>query len=259
MKRAHNIPTALLALGLASASSIAQAEDYVDSTGASVQPEDGRVGGGGGGEQAVHDAKAYDLQQEQAKTMTAQLDELRNQMTELQQQTGEAKRQNEAITGSSGKGQIDTGDYAKSIPRDWRETLNASAGGAIGDTAQEMKKELDRQSEELANASDDDYLNKSMDQGVLRSLNGSAINASSYNASVERIDRLKQLQGKIDDASTLKEIVDLQARIQIENGLMTNELIRTQSTNAMLQQFEYANAYQSVKDMGLREDANKDE
>jgi CMP-N-acetylneuraminic acid synthetase len=98
-----------------------------------------------------------------------------------------------------------------------------------------------------------------MDQGVLRSLNGSAINASSYNASVERIDRLKQLQGKIDDASTLKEIVDLQARIQIENGLMTNELIRTQSTNAMLQQFEYANAYQSVKDMGLREDANKDE
>jgi len=258
MKRAHSIPAALLTLGLASAGSIAQAEDYVDSTGSSVQPEDSRVGGGAGGEQAVHDAKAYDLQQEQAKTMTAQLDELRNQMTELQQQTGEAKRQNEAITGSSGKGQIDTGDYAKSIPRDWRETLNASTGGAIGDVAQEMKKELDKQSEELANASDNDYMNKSVDQGVLRSLNGSAINASSYNASVDRIERLKQLQGKIDDASTLKEIVDLQARIQVENGLMTNELIRMQSTNAMLEQFEYANAYQSVKDMAVREDSEKD-
>jgi type IV secretion system protein VirB5 len=260
MTRAHSIPAALLALGLASTSSIAQAEDYVDSTGASVQPEDGRVGGsaGSGGEQAVHDAKAYDLQQEQAKTMTAQLDELRGQMTELQQQTSEAKRQNEAITGSSGKGQIDTGDYAKSIPRDWRETLNASSGGAIGDTAQEMKKELDKQSEDLANASNEDYIGKSVDQGVLRSLNGSALNATSYNASVERIERLKQLQEKIDDASTLKEVVDLQARIQIENGLMTNELIRMQSTNAMLEQFEYANAYQSIKDMAVRENSEKD-
>lgn len=258
MKRAHNISAALLALGLASAGSIAQAEDYVDSAGASVQPEDGRVGAGASGEQAVHDAKAYDLQQEQAKTMTAQLDELRSQMTELQQQTGEAKRQNEAITGSSGKGQIDTGDYAKSIPRDWRETLNASTSGAIGETAQEMKRELERQSEDLMGTSDDGYINKSIDQGVLRSLNGSAINASSYNASVERIERLKQLQGKIDDASTLKEIVDLQARIQVENGLMTNELIRMQSTNAMLEQFEYANAYQSIKDMAVRGESETD-
>jgi type IV secretion system protein VirB5 len=260
MKRTHGISAAMLALGLAATGSAAQAEDYIDSNGANVQTTDDRaIGGGGSGEQAVHDAKAYDLQQEQARTMEAQLAELRSQMSELQQQTEEARLQNKAITGSSGKGQISTRDYAESVPRNWRDTLNAfESVDAIGNTAREMKQELDRQSAELANASDEESVNKMVEQGVMRSINGSAINATSYNASVDRIDRLKQLQGKIDETSTLKEIVDLQARIQIENGMMTNELIRMQSTNAMLQQTEYANAYQSMKDMAIRSDTQDD-
>lgn len=262
MKRTHGISATLLALGMASAGSVAHAQDYIDSNGASVQSTDDRAigaGGSGSGEQAVHDAKAYELQQDQAKTMQAQLEELHGQMTELQQQTNEAKRQNEAITGSSGKGQISTGDYAESIPRNWRDTLNAfQTVDTVRDAAVEMKQELERQSAELADSSDEESIKKSLDQGVMRSINGSAINATSYNASVDRIERLKQLQGKIDDASTLKEIVDLQARIQIENGMMTNELLRMQSANAMLQQAEYANAYQSMKDMAVKSESQND-
>lgn len=259
MKRTHGVSASLLILGLACTGSV-HAQDYVDSTAATVESnEDRTLGGGNGGEQAVHDAKAYDLQQDQARTMNSQLDQLRSQMAELQRQTDEAKRQNEAITGSSGKGGINTGDYTQSVPRDWRESLNAYSGvPSIRDTAFEMKIELDRQSEELAKASDNDAAKQSMDQGVLRALNGSAINAGSYNASVDRIERLKQLQKEIDGASTLKQIVDLQARIQIENGFMTNELIRTQSNNAMLQQIEYANAYQSMKDMAIRSESDND-
>lgn len=260
MNYMRTLSIALLAVSMAPAAATVHAQDYVDANGASVASTDGNPAmGGGNGEQAVHDAKAYGLQQEQARTMQDQLEQLRSQMSELQKQTDEARRQNEAITGSSGKGQLATGDYKDSAPRNWRETLNASASiGPVSDTANDMKQELERQSQELANASDEESAEKSMELGVMRSLNGSALNATSYNASIDRIDRLKQLQEKIDNASTLKEIVDLQARIQIENGMMTNELLRTQSMNAMLQQTEYANAYQSMKDMAIRSDSNAD-
>ncbi|HEX7814788.1 type IV secretion system protein [Dyella sp.] len=238
---------------LAATTSFAQAQDYVDSTTAPIG------GSGSGGEQAVHDAKSYEEQQAQTQVLRKQLDDMAAQLKELKQQTDEAKKGNDAITGSSGQGGLQTQDYAKSVPRNWQETLDGyKSGGRVQELATAMGDKLNAEQQELDGKTGDDAAQYSLDQGVKRSTNGSALNAASYESSVDRIQTLKQLQAQIDKTSSLKEIADLQARIQIENSLIANELIRTQSMNGLLQQNEFAKAYQGVKDMSLKEAQSSD-
>jgi len=249
MKKITGISSALLALGLGVSPFQAQAQDFVDD-GTTQNAED--IADAGADGQAVHDAKAYELQREQAEVMQNQLDQLRSQLSELEKQTDEARQQREAMTGNSGKGDIATADYADSIPRNWQETLDAyKNGGKVVSVVNDMQQRFDSEEEEQASKSNQEATRFNLDQGVKRSLNGSALNAEAYRSSVDRVEKLKALQEQIEGATTLKEISDLQARIHIENGMLTNELIRTQSMNAMLQQTEYAKAYQSVKDMEI--------
>ncbi|BDU18564.1 type IV secretion system protein [Dyella sp. GSA-30] len=225
------------------------AQDYVDNT---TSPPSG---GGAGGEQAVHDAKSYQEQQAQTAVLQQQLADMAKQLDELKQQTGEVKKTNDAVTGSSGKGDIQTQDYGDSIPRNWKETLDAyKGGGRVEQLATDIGNKLNDDEKELDGKSSKDAAMYSLEEGVKRSTNGSALNAQAYESSVARIEKLKQLQAQIDKTSSLKEVADLQARIQIENSMITNELVRTQSFNGMLMDTEYAKAYQSVKDMDMDDD-----
>lgn len=256
MKNITSTSVLCLAIGLTVWPLRAFAQDYVDQE---TTSGDEYAAAPGGEEQAVHDAKAYELQHEQSEVMQNQLDQLRSQLSELQRQTEESQRQTEAMTGDSGKGSLTTEDYADSVPRNWQETLDAyKNGGSVGGVVNDMQQRFDAEEEDLAAKSTSEATKLNLDEGVKRSLNGSALNAEAYKSSVERVEKLKSLQDQIGGAKTIKEINDLQARIQIENGMLTNELIRTQSMNAMLQQTEYAKAYQSVKDMEIEIDSAGD-
>ena len=177
--------------------------------------------------------------QEQQAAMAAQLRQLQDQLDTM-------NAQRDAMTGSSGKGAIVTQDFAESVPRDWRETLDAlNNGGKVSDLAKSIRDKA----EDDAKSSGDAFADgkKNLDSGFDSAINGQALNAAAYEASTKRIDTLKRLQEQIDGTSTSKEIADLQARIQVESSLINNELVRTQSMNGMLQQSEAVRAYQSMR------------
>lgn len=123
-----------------------------------------------------------------------------------------------------------TRDY---IPRNWQETLNAA--GEIRNLANDIKASASYLSDkDLAgiNTAYLDVLRKSGDAAV----NGMAANSMVFQQSGDRFQRLQVLMDKIDTAEDQKAIDDLQARIQVEQVMLQNELIRAQAMNAMIVQ-----------------------
>ncbi|TCV94758.1 type IV secretion system VirB5/TraC/TraE/TrbJ family protein [Luteibacter rhizovicinus] len=169
---------------------------------------------------------------------------LRKQIDALEKQKAAIEEQTRAMSGHSAKGALEAGDYAKDIPTNWRETLEAYKNNdTVKSLIQAMREVADPPSEELT---DKERAKIETKAGTDRAMNGAALNAQIYQNATQRIKALDNLRLRIDEASTAKEIADLQARIQIENALLTNELIRTESLNALFMQNEYAQAYKSV-------------
>jgi hypothetical protein len=61
-----------------------------------------------------------------------------------------------------------------------------------------------------------------------------AQNPAVFDASGVRLKRLEKLHSKIDGARELKTVTDLQARVQVENGVFLNDLAKLQSVNQVL-------------------------
>lgn len=156
------------------------------------------------------------------------------QLTQLQNQLKQAQQQYESLTGSRGLGGILSEDYTQSVPRNWRETLSAmESGGSIA----QLTKSIADQASQLDDAHFDGVLNdvtESMRAGLENDASAQALNAQVYDSSGDRFQRLEDLMGQINSAQDMKAISDLQARLQIETGMLTNELIKLQSMNAMI-------------------------
>lgn len=156
------------------------------------------------------------------------------QLTELQNQLKQAQRQYDSLTGSRGLGGILTEDYTQSVPRNWRETLSAmEGGGAIA----RLAKSIANQASQLDDEHFDEVLGdvtESMQASLESDASAQALNAQVYDSSGDRFQRLEGLMGQINSASDMKAISDLQARLQVETNMLTNELIKLQSMNAMI-------------------------
>ncbi len=156
------------------------------------------------------------------------------QLAQLQAQLQQAKQQYESLTGSRGLGSIMSENYTSAVPRNWQETLAAMEdGGSIGSLATSIA--------EQASQLDDEHFNDVLDE-VTASLrtnlendaSAQALNAQIYDNSGDRFERLQGLMGEINSAQDMKAIADLQARLQVESGMLTNELIKLQAMNAMI-------------------------
>lgn len=156
------------------------------------------------------------------------------QLAQLQAQLQQAKQQYESLTGSRGLGGIMYENYTGAVPRNWQETLAAmEGGGSVGSLATSIA--------EHASQLDDEHFNDVLDE-VTASLRtnlehdaaAQALNAQVYDNSGNRFERLQSLMGEINSAQDMKAIADLQARLQVEIGMLTNELIKLQAMNAMI-------------------------
>lgn len=156
------------------------------------------------------------------------------QLAQLQAQLQQAKQQYESLTGSRGIGGIMSENYTGAVPRNWQETLAAmEGGGSIGNLATSIA--------EHASQLDDEHFNDVLDEvtaslrtNLERDASAQALNAQIYDNSGDRFERLQGLMGEINSAQDMKAIGDLQARLQVETGMLTNELIKLQAMNAMI-------------------------
>ncbi len=156
------------------------------------------------------------------------------QLTQLKAQLEQAKQQYESLTGSRGLGGILPEDYTSAIPRNWQETLAAmEGGGSIGSLAQSIANQASQLDDEHFTGVLDD-VKASLRTSLENDASAQALNAQAYDNSGDRFQRLQSLMGEISSAQDMKAISDLQARLQVENGMLTNELIKLQSMNAMI-------------------------
>ena len=156
------------------------------------------------------------------------------QLTQLKAQLEQAKQQYESLTGSRGLGGILPEDYTSTVPRNWQETLAAMEdGGSIGSLARSIADHASQLDDEHFTEVLDD-VKVSLRASLENDASAQALNAQAYDNSGDRFQRLRSLMGEINSAQDMKAISDLQARLQVENGMLMNELIKLQSMNAMI-------------------------
>jgi type IV secretion system protein VirB5 len=170
----------------------------------------------------------------QYAAMVEELAVLKEQLDNAKSSLKVSTSQLEALgKGSSSLGKDHFEDYTAAIPKSWQETLDAMNGeGQSGVMARGIRDEnsrLDRSYFEKV----DDHAKSALSERMNESSNLEGLAASSYQGSTDRFARLESLRSDIDRATDLKTVADLQARIQIENGMLMNELVKLQSMSAM--------------------------
>lgn len=165
----------------------------------------------------------------------AMIQNMESQLTQLQQQLHQAQQQYSSMTGSRGLGGILTENYNANIPTTWQGTLGQMQGGLVGQIANSVKQQASElQQPQFAHV--DQGIKTSLDTNMSQAVNAQALNSQTYDDSAARFQRITDLMNQIDGTTDLKGIAELQARIQIENASLLNELIKVQSMNAMLVQ-----------------------
>ena len=163
-----------------------------------------------------------------------QYEQMVEQLKQLEAQLDQAKQQYQSLTGSRNLGGILSEDYTQNVPKNWQETLNAmSDGGKIGQIANSIAQQAS-QLDEAHFETVAENIRESLRNSLEGAANSQAFNAQIYDNSGNRFGRLKGLMDQINSATDLKSINDLQARIEVENGMLMNELIKLQSMNALV-------------------------
>lgn len=181
----------------------------------------------------VFDPTNYAQNLKQVAHMLAQLRRMQDQLETARRQWETAQGQLQAMTGSRGMGNIVTEVSRQYIPRSWQETLNAA--GELRHLAEDIRASAGYLQEADLDGLNDAYAD------ALRQSGDAAVNAVAGSAMVfqqsgDRFERLEVLMDRIETASDDKAIQDLQARIQVEQVMLQNELIRAQAMNAMVEQ-----------------------
>lgn len=163
------------------------------------------------------------------------------QLAQLKAQLEQAKQQYESLTGGRGMGSLARSTGA--IPKNWQETLASMKNGELGDLSREIRQSASLLDEDFF-ADVDQAIKDSLDQSMAAHTDQQAVNQSFYDTATQRAKKMEQLANQVDSASDMKAISDLQARINIEQVQLTNELIKLQSLNTIAQQQRETRAQQ---------------
>jgi len=163
------------------------------------------------------------------------------QLAQLKAQLEQAKQQYESLTGGRGMGNLVRSTGA--IPKNWQETLASMKNGELGDISREIRQSASLLDEDFF-ADVDQAIKDSLDQSMAAHTDQQAVNQSFYDTATQRAQKMELLANQVDSASDMKAISDLQARINIEQVQLTNELIKLQSLNMIAQQQRETRAQQ---------------
>lgn len=182
---------------------------------------------------AVFDPANFTQNLQQVAHMLTQLKRIQTQIEVARNQFETAKAQLQGASGHRGMGRLVVDATRDYLPPDWKDAVGA--GSSVYSLARDIKAEAKYLSDaNLAgvNSAYRDALRASGDSAI----NGMASAAAVFESSSSRFQRLQVLMDKIETAEDQKAIDDLQARIQAEQTMLQNELIRAQAMNAMIVQ-----------------------
>lgn len=185
------------------------------------------------------------------------IQELNNSYQEVANSDQEVKLSTQELALSQEEKQATTGPRGMAalartpesyIPLNWQETLALmqESGGALGGLAEQIRRSASKLDQPYFTGVDP-KLKAELDREMRGAAAGIAMNATVYDASEARQERLDELADAIEEAEDAKAIWDLQARVSIENGMLLNELIRLQSMNAMVANQHRIDAQQTTQ------------
>jgi type IV secretion system protein VirB5 len=198
---------------------------------------------------AVVDVGAIAQLMQQVQTLREQLETTRDQLSQ-------ARQQYESMTGGRGMQQLLAGTVRNYLPPDWaaiEQVLEGAAGG-YGALAADLQRLIDRNAVLTARAvaalapTQREQLEAARREAALRQ----ALTRSALRIASERFASIQQLIAAIGGAGDSKAILDLQARIAAEQGMLQNEAIKLDVL------YQAAQAEQWARHQQLREQAIAD-
>lgn len=190
----------------------------------------GLFAGSASAQWATFDVSNFMQNLQQVQQLNQSLQEMQNQLAQLKQQTAQAQQTYGAMTGSRGMGNLvrsSVGDFQTGLYNDSRNNT-----GAIAQLAASIKERAGYLSTQDMAGINAAYQRKLATNGDAAA-NQQAQAQMVFQHSGEEFQNIQALMGEIDQTQDPKAIADLQARIQIQQVTLQNQLLQAQAMAAM--------------------------
>jgi type IV secretion system protein VirB5 len=186
----------------------------------------------------VFDPSVYARQFEQLTELKKQVDTLTSQLKVAQDQLSQAKQLYDSFNKRTNANDIgallNTPQFRKVLPQQFSEIERLVEGQGGGNFADAVNRYI-TQNRAYAGNSGNSYYQSELDRIARQTGAKHSLGQAVYDTASQRIDALEELRARISSASDAKEILDLSARLQAEQALLQNDVLRMQGL-AMIQQ-----------------------
>ncbi|WP_271597450.1 MULTISPECIES: P-type DNA transfer protein VirB5 [unclassified Bradyrhizobium] len=186
----------------------------------------------------VFDPSVYARQFEQLAELKKQVDTLTSQLKVAQDQLNQAKQLYDSFNKRTNANDIgallNTPQFRKVLPQQFSDIERLVAGQGGGNFADAINHYL-AQNRAYTGNSGNSYYQSELDRIARQTGAKHSMGQAVYDAASQRVDALEELRARISSATDAKEILDLSARLQAEQALLQNDVLRMQGL-AMIQQ-----------------------
>lgn len=190
--------------------------------------------GGARAQMIVFDPQAVAQQMQQLQQQVQQLNTLRQQLEQGQQLYSSLNR----LTDVNSVAQLlSRPEIRSALPTDYQQIQSLFSGAGAGTFGSAASSFLSGNSH--YSSPGNDFYSQEIARLAKSTAGGQSLAQSIYDAASKRMDGLEQLRQRIGTSTDAKEILDLQARIQAEQGFLQIDVLRMQALG-QIQQAELA-------------------
>ncbi|MEY9405332.1 type IV secretion system protein VirB5 [Bradyrhizobium japonicum] len=186
----------------------------------------------------VFDPNVFARQFEQLTELKRQVETLTSHLKVAQDQLNQAKQLYDSFnkrTNANDVGALlNTPQFRKVLPQQFSDIERLVAGQGGGNFAYAIDRYLS-QNRAYAGNSGNSYYQSELDRIARQTGAKHSMGQAVYDTASQRIDALEELRTRISTATDVKETLDLSARLQAEQALLQNDVLRMQGL-AMIQQ-----------------------
>ena len=186
----------------------------------------------------VFDPNVFARQFEQLTELKRQVETLTSHLKVAQDQLNQAKQLYDSFnkrTNANDVGALlNTPQFRKVLPQQFSDIERLVAGQGGGNFADAIDRYLS-QNRAYAGNSGKSYYQGELDRIARQTGAKHSMGQAVYDTASQRIDALEELRTRISTATDVKETLDLSARLQAEQALLQNDVLRMQGL-AMIQQ-----------------------
>lgn len=185
----------------------------------------------------VFDPSVFARQFEQLAELKKQVDTLTSQLKVAQDQLGQAKQLydsfNKLTNVNDIAGLLNSSEFRKYLPGEFSQIEGLIKGSGSGSFASSIDGYLSQNRVYTANPGNSFYASE-LDRIARQTGAKQSIGQAVYDTASKRIDELDKLRQQISQSRDVKDTLDLSARLQAEQALLQNDVLRMQGL-AMIQ------------------------